>query len=110
MLFTGVASFQRTRKGISKCVQSAYAQRSARTTRAEAKVMLCYDICALLNCVHCRVEKAEASLKDDGEVAKLEDECNWFRGETERLQSNRTTMMKDIKVCIILPVKIAILT
>ena len=48
--------------------------------------------------IHCRVEKAEASLKDDGEVAKLEDECNWFRGETERLQSNRTTMLKDIKV------------
>lgn len=44
-----------------------------------------------------KVEKAEASLKDDGEVAKLEDECNWFRGETERLQSNRTTMLKDIK-------------
>jgi cell division protein ZapA (FtsZ GTPase activity inhibitor) len=44
-----------------------------------------------------KVAKAEESLQDDGEVSKLEDECNWYRGETNRLQANRTTMMKDIK-------------
>ena len=44
------------------------------------------------------MEKAEESLQDDGEVSKLEDECNWFRGETDRLLSNRGTMQKDIKV------------
>jgi hypothetical protein len=45
-----------------------------------------------------RVETAEESLQDDGEVSKLEDECNWFRGETDRLLANRATMQKDIKV------------
>ena len=38
------------------------------------------------------------SLQDDGEVSKLEDECNWFRMETNRLQTHSTTMQTDIKV------------
>jgi hypothetical protein len=45
-----------------------------------------------------RVEKAEEFLQDDGEVSKLEDECNWFRGETDRLIANKGKMQKDIKV------------
>lgn len=38
------------------------------------------------------------SLQDDGEVSKLEEECNWFRMETNRLQTQSSTMQTDIRV------------
>jgi hypothetical protein len=37
-------------------------------------------------------------LQDDGEVSKLEEECNWFRNETNRLQTHSATMQHDIHV------------
>lgn len=37
-------------------------------------------------------------LQDDGEVSKLEEECNWFRNETNRLQTHSMTMQHDIHV------------
>lgn len=43
-----------------------------------------------------KVAKAELSLQDDGEVSKLEDECNWFRTETNRLSSHCSSMQADI--------------
>jgi predicted RNase H-like nuclease (RuvC/YqgF family) len=43
-----------------------------------------------------RVAKAEESLQDDGEVSRLEEECNWFRNETIRLQSHSQSMQNDI--------------
>lgn len=43
-----------------------------------------------------RVAEAEESLLDDGVVSKLEEECNWFRNETIRLQSHSTSMQNDI--------------
>jgi hypothetical protein len=45
-----------------------------------------------------RVAKAEMLLQDDGEVSKLEEECNWFRNETNRLQTHSATMQHDIHV------------
>jgi hypothetical protein len=53
-----------------------------------------------------RVAKAEMSLQDDGEVSKLEEECNWFRMETNRLQTHSTTMQTDIKVTYFSPLLI----
>mmetsp|Transcript_6796 Transcript_6796/g.10224 ORF Transcript_6796/g.10224 Transcript_6796/m.10224 type:complete len:415 (-) Transcript_6796:134-1378(-) len=44
-----------------------------------------------------KVAKAEMSLQDDGEVSKLEEECNWFRTETMRLQTHSSTMQTDIQ-------------
>lgn len=38
-------------------------------------------------------------LQDDGEVSKLEEECNWFRNETNRLQTHSAAMQHDIQVC-----------
>lgn len=46
-----------------------------------------------------RVAKAEMLLQDDGEVSKLEEECNWFRNETNRLQTHSSAMQHDIQVC-----------
>jgi hypothetical protein len=43
-----------------------------------------------------KVAKAELSLQDDGEVSKLEDECNWFRTETNRLNTHCSSMKSDI--------------
>mmetsp|Transcript_36292 Transcript_36292/g.67624 ORF Transcript_36292/g.67624 Transcript_36292/m.67624 type:complete len:439 (-) Transcript_36292:10-1326(-) len=43
-----------------------------------------------------KVAKAELSLQDDGEVSKLEDECNWFRTETNRLNTHCSSMQSDI--------------
>ena len=43
-----------------------------------------------------KVAKAELSLQDDGEVSKLEDECNWFRTETNRLNAHCSSMQADI--------------
>lgn len=90
------------RKGIPKCLSSAYAQCATRVKRAEEQVKMHASDLAVIAAIDCnlpnRVEKAEESLQDDGEVSKLEDECNWFRGETNRLLANRATMTKDIKV------------
>lgn len=44
-----------------------------------------------------KVAKAELSLQDDGEVSKLEDECNWFRTETNRLNAHCSSMQSDIQ-------------
>ncbi len=44
-----------------------------------------------------RVAKAEMLLQDDGEVSKLEEECNWFRNETNRLQTHSAAMQHDIQ-------------
>jgi hypothetical protein len=48
-----------------------------------------------------RVAKAEMLLQDDGEVSKLEEECNWFRNETNRLQTHSTSMQHDIHVILL---------
>lgn len=40
-------------------------------------------------------------LQDDGEVSKLEEECNWFRNETNRLQTHSSAMQHDIQVLIL---------
>ena len=45
-----------------------------------------------------KVTKAEEFLQDDSEVSKLEEECQWFRTETNRLQSHVTGMTKDMGV------------
>lgn len=44
-----------------------------------------------------KVAKAEMLLQDDGEVSKLEEECNWFRNETNRLQTHSSAMQHDIQ-------------
>lgn len=43
-----------------------------------------------------KVAKAEEFLQDDSEVSKLEEECKWFRDETNRLQLNVTQMTNDM--------------
>lgn len=43
-----------------------------------------------------KVAKAEEFLQDDSEVSKLEEECKWFRDETNRLQTNVTQMTNDM--------------
>ena len=45
-----------------------------------------------------KVAKAEEFLQDDSEVSKLEDECKWFRDETNRLQTNVNQMTNDMSV------------
>ena len=45
-----------------------------------------------------KVAKAEEFLQDDSEVSKLEDECKWFRDETNRLQTNVSQMNSDMSV------------
>jgi hypothetical protein len=42
-----------------------------------------------------RVAKAEESLVEDGAVARMEEECNWFKSESKRLQSHVSAMTKD---------------
>jgi hypothetical protein len=43
-----------------------------------------------------RVAKAEESLVEDGAVARMEEECNWFKGESKRLQGHVSAMTKDM--------------
>jgi hypothetical protein len=57
-----------------------------------------YCLCDLSLLISRRVAKAEMLLQDDGEVSKLEEECNWFRNETNRLQTHSTSMQHDIHV------------
>jgi hypothetical protein len=57
-----------------------------------------YCLCYLSLLISRRVAKAEMLLQDDGEVSKLEEECNWFRNETNRLQTHSTSMQHDIHV------------
>ena len=45
-----------------------------------------------------KVAKAEEFLQDDSEVSKLEEECQWFRNETNRLQSHVQAMDQDMQV------------
>ena len=45
-----------------------------------------------------KVAKAEEFLQDDSEVSKLEEECQWFRNETNRLQSHVQAMDQDMTV------------
>jgi hypothetical protein len=45
-----------------------------------------------------RVLKAEEALRDDEEIAKLQQECNWFQSEATRLQGNKNNMDRDIMV------------
>ena len=43
-----------------------------------------------------RVAKAEETLFEDSAVARMEEECSWFRSESDRLQSHVSAMMKDL--------------
>ena len=43
-----------------------------------------------------KVAKAEESLIEDGAVARMEEECSWFRGESARLQNHVSAMTKDL--------------
>jgi hypothetical protein len=45
-----------------------------------------------------KVAKAEESLVEDGAVARMKEECNWFRDESKRLQSHATAMTKDFNL------------
>ena len=91
-----------TRERVFERLPRAHAQCAAGAERTESKVTSVLLLRRHLSHIYCctlsRVEQAELSLQDDGEVSKLEDECNWFRGETNRLMGNRATMAKDIKV------------
>ena len=44
------------------------------------------------------VSKAEESLVEDGAVARMEEECNWFKSESKRLQSHVSSMTKDMNL------------
>ena len=47
-----------------------------------------------------KVASAQESLSIDGDVAKQEEECAWFRSETSRLDSHYKNMKHDMKVYI----------
>ena len=45
-----------------------------------------------------KVYNAQESLSIDGDVAKQEEECAWFRSETSRLDIHYKNMRADMKV------------
>jgi hypothetical protein len=44
-----------------------------------------------------KISMAQESLTIDGDVAKQEEECAWFRGETSRLTIHHSNMQADLK-------------
>ena len=44
-----------------------------------------------------KVNNAQESLTIDGDVAKQEEECAWFRSETSRLTIHQDNMVQDMK-------------
>ena len=48
-----------------------------------------------------KVANAQESLSIDGDVAKQEEECAWFRSETVRLDTHYKNMRSDLRVLLL---------
>jgi uncharacterized protein YicC (UPF0701 family) len=102
----GSASLQKVRKRydtLTDLIGSLSSKLNNVSVHQEKDFLLAYrvhqvDIQQELKELKQRVAQAETSLIEDGAVARMEDECSWFRSETTRLQNHCSAMRKDMAV------------
>ena len=94
-----VIGYKPSRKRIPQCISRTHAKCSTGASRIKIEVEFISANNSLSQCdFDYRVSKAEENLQDDDVVSKLEEECNWFRNELNRLQQQVATMEKDKQV------------
>ncbi len=96
-----VANYKRVHQDLQELIRTLGSKLSDVTNHYEHEFLAAYRIHQIsiheeLKELRDRVAKAEETLIEDSAVARMEEECSWFRGESNRLQSHVSAMMKDM--------------
>lgn len=98
---TAVANYKRVHQDLQELIRTLGSKLSDVKNHYEHEFLAAYRIHQIsiheeLKELRDRVAKAEETLIEDSAVARMEEECSWFRGESNRLQSHVSAMMKDM--------------